>query len=113
MPDLSIGFAALFGASVILFGAAYALLFAWGRLKGVKIVEGLSYVAFVLLVGSVYGLGESLHLAGKWQLLLFLLMLGYLLAPHGIWHLCVGTHADAHADRESEDPSIQQANAGR
>lgn len=27
-----------------------------------------------------------------WALLVALMLLGYLLAPHGIWHLCVGTH---------------------
>jgi len=30
------------------------------------------------------------------------MLLGYLLAPHAIWHLCVGTHAQAHAGEESE-----------
>jgi len=32
--------------------------------------------------------------------LLVAMLVGYLLAPHGIWHLCEGTHAHPGKDPE-------------
>jgi hypothetical protein len=33
-----------------------------------------------------------------WSVIVMLMLVGYLVAPHGIWHLCVHTHADEHED---------------
>jgi hypothetical protein len=47
-------------------------------------------------------LANSLHLSGHWLILVLLMLIGYLLAPHGIWRLCVGTHADAGHSHQGE-----------
>lgn len=79
-------------ALVIVFGALYALLFAWSRVKQIKPLMPWAYAAYGLLVASVLVLASATHLNGYWQTLVALMLFGYLLAPHGIWHLCVGTH---------------------
>jgi hypothetical protein len=33
----------------------------------------------------------------SWRVLVCLLLVGYLLAPQGVWHLCQATHAAAEA----------------
>jgi hypothetical protein len=89
-------FAAFFsGAMVVLSGALYALLFAWSRVHGPARMMVLAYAAYGLLVVSVVVLSHALHLSGFWRIMVATLLVGYLLAPHGIWHLCVGTHPDA------------------
>lgn len=89
-------FAAFFSAAmVVLSGALCALLFAWSRVHGPARVMVLAYAAYGLLVVSVLVLSDALHLGGFWRIVVATMLIGYLLAPHGIWHLCVGTHADA------------------
>jgi len=66
-------------ASVILFGAIYALTFAWSRLKNRPRLMPLAYAAYLGLFAAV---------------IVLLMLAGYLVAPHAIWHLCVGTHAE-------------------
>jgi hypothetical protein len=89
-------FAAFFsGAMVVLSGALYALLFAWSRIHGPARMMVLAYAAYALLVVSVVVLSDALHLGGFWWIVAATMLIGYLLAPHGIWHLCAGTHADA------------------
>lgn len=90
--------AAMAGAMVILFGAFYALAFAWSRTHGRPRLVIWAYVAYVLLVAASLVLARSLNLDGFWQWVIGVMLLGYLLAPHAIWHLCVGTHAEAHDD---------------
>ena len=88
-------------ASVILFGASYALLFAWSRVKSRPRLMMLAYAAYAGLVFSVITLAFAAHLfnSGFWIFIVLLMLVGYLLAPHAIWHLCVGTHADEHTDQ--------------
>jgi len=87
----------LSAASVILFGASYALLFAWARLKAHPRLMYLAYAAFLGLVAAVLTLAFAANLFnnGFWTFIVLLMLAGYFAAPHAIWHLCVGTHADA------------------
>jgi len=94
--DLDDFFIAFFSAAmVILMGAAYALCFAFAKIQKRKLLEVSAYLSYGLLAISVFFLSEALNLKGYWQVLVWLMLAGYLLAPHGIWHLCQGTHADS------------------
>jgi len=83
-------------AAVILFGAAYALLFAWSRVKARPRLLLLAYAAYAGLVASVLTLAFAANLFNNayWTFIVLLMLVGYLVAPHAIWHLCLGTHAD-------------------
>ncbi len=87
-------------AMVILCGALYALLFAYARVKQRPRLMPLAYVAYLGLVAFVVvlALAANLFATPFWTFIVALMLLGYLLAPHGIWHLCVGTHVHEHAD---------------
>lgn len=94
-------------ASVIVFGAVYALLFAYSRIKKVPRIMPLAYAAYAVLFVSVIELANVAHLFGSlfWLCVVILMLAGYLLAPHAIWNLCVGTHAateDASIDHVSQ-----------
>jgi hypothetical protein len=92
-------------AMVILAGALYAMLFAWSRLHKQPRLMPLAYGAYAILFVSVLALAHATNLNGYWQILVGVLLVGYLLAPHGMWHLCVGTHGAEHeGDRGSTDP---------
>ena len=80
------------GALVVLFGALYALAFALGRLNDSQTLTRVAYGFFVLLAVAALILADALHLTGWWQLITVTILAGYLLAPHGIWKLCAGTH---------------------
>lgn len=92
-------------AMVILSGALYALLFAYSRVKQRPRLMPLAYAAYLGLVASVVvlALTANLFATGFWAFLVVLMLVGYLLAPHAIWHLCVGTHA--HESRAFQPPS--------
>jgi hypothetical protein len=79
-------------ALVILLGAAYAGLFALARLRGDRRLHALALVAYAGLAGAVALLGVSLGLDGAWRILVALMLIGYLIAPRAIWHLCTRTH---------------------
>jgi uncharacterized membrane protein len=83
-------------ASVILFGALFALLFAWSRVRGRPRLMPLAYAAYLGLAVSVIVLGNAANLFNSnfWTFIVLLMLVGYLVAPHAIWHLCVGTHAE-------------------
>lgn len=85
-------------AMVIMTGALYALLFAYARVKSRPRLMPLAYLAYAGLVGAVVALGLAANLFASafWTFIVVLMLVGYLLAPHAIWHLCVGTHADEH-----------------
>ena len=88
-------------ASVIIFGALYALLFAYSRMKNVPRVMLLAYAAYAALFVSVMVLASVANLFGSpfWQFIVFLMLVGYLLAPRFIFQLCVATHEeDSHDD---------------
>lgn len=83
-------------ASVIIFGALYALLFAYSRIKNVPRVMLLAYAAYAALFISVMVLASVANLFGSpfWQFIVFLMLVGYLIAPRFIFQLCVATHED-------------------
>lgn len=89
-------------ASVIIFGALYALLFAYSRIKNVPRIMLLAYAAYAALFISVMVLASVANLFGSpfWQFIVFLMLLGYLLAPRFIFQLCVATHEEA-SDHEA------------
>ena len=80
------------GAMVVLFGAAYALFFALGRLQNRAPFRWLAWASYAGLAVSTAGLARALNLGGYWSVLVVVMLTGYLLAPHAIWWLCVGTH---------------------
>ena len=83
-------------AMVIMTGGLYALLFAYARIKRRPALMGMAYVAYVGLVISVITLATAANLFNStfWITIVALMLIGYLAAPHAIWHLCVGTHQD-------------------
>jgi len=97
-PALLANFFTIFfsSAMVILLGALYALLFAFSRIKSERRLMPLAYFCYAGLVVSTLTLAQAANLLKQpfWFSIVLLMLLGYLLAPHGIWHLCVGTHAD-------------------
>lgn len=98
-------------ALVILCGGLYALLFAYARVKRMPRLMPLAYLAYGGLVVSALLLARAAHLfdSAFWAMVVVLMLAGYLVAPHGIWHLCVGTHGeDDHEAPESESPRLVQ-----
>lgn len=83
-------------ALVILFGASYALLFAWSRVKDRPQLLLVAYAAYAGLFFSVITLAFAANLFNNafWTFIVLLMLVGYLIAPHAIWRLCIGTHAD-------------------
>lgn len=83
-------------AMVILLGALYALLFAYARIRAMPVLMPLAYLAYAGLFVSTLFLAQAANLLSHplWATVVACMLLGYLLAPHGIWHLCVGTHAE-------------------
>lgn len=96
-------------AMVIMFGALYALLFAYARVKGLPRLMPLTYGAYAGLFVSVMVLANAANLLNHsfWTGIVVLMLVGYLLAPHGIWHLCTGTHDHGH-DSDVKDSKIFQ-----
>ena len=97
-------------ALVVMSGGAYAAMFALGRLRGSRLLLGTGYACYAALVLSSWMLASALTLEGRWQALVPLLLLGYLIAPHVIWKLCVATHAErrgSHAAGLSSDDYLE------
>lgn len=86
-------------ALVILGGALYALLFAWSRVHARPRLMPWAYAAYGVLFASVLTLMQAANMNTPFWIAIGILMLvGYLLAPHAIWHLCTATHACEHED---------------
>ncbi len=90
-------------AMVVLAGALYALLFAYARVKQRPRLMPLAYAAYLALVVSVLVLASVANLlaSGFWSFIVAVMLVGYLLAPHAVWRLCVGTHAHEPAGGKS------------
>jgi hypothetical protein len=86
--------AVMAGALVVLFGALYAVTFAFGRLYRKPSLILAAYGFFLLLAACVFVLSGALRLSGLWEILLVLLLAGYFVAPQMIWRLSLATHAD-------------------
>ncbi len=95
-------------AMVIVFGALYALLFACSRLKRIPRLMPLAYIAYGGLFVSALVLARATHLFNSpwWAAIVVLMLDGYLLAPHAIWHLCTGTHP---AETECEATGVNDS----
>ena len=81
-------------ALVILSGASYAGLYAWAKLRGNPRLLLWAYASYAVLAGATFLLARATHLNGQWQVLVGLMLTGYLLTPLGIWKLCVASHGD-------------------
>ena len=90
-------------AMVIMLGALYALLFAFSRLRGDTRLMPLAYLSYAGLLISTLFLADAANLLKHpfWIIIVAFMLVGYLLAPHAIWHLCVGTHATEHDEAET------------
>ncbi len=98
--------ATMAGAMVVMFGAIYAFLFAWSKLRQRRALMPLAYLAYFCLAVAVVVLAQALHLTGFWSLIVAVMLLGYLLAPHAIWHLCVRTHEVTEHNEKSIDGGL-------
>ena len=86
-------------AMVIMFGAMYALLFAYSRVKQRSDLMPWAYLGYIGLVVSVWVLADAAHLNTPfWGTVVALMLIGYFAAPHGIYRLCVDTHNDTHSE---------------
>ena len=92
--------AAMAGAMVVMFGAAYAFAFAMAKLNNKRSLMGVAYGTYVGLVISVFVLAYALNLNGRWWAVTITMLVGYLLAPQAIWKLSVGTHEDSDAENK-------------
>lgn len=93
-------------ASVIIFGALYALLFAYSKIKNVPSYMAMAYAAYAALFVSVIVLASAANLFGNlfWVSIVLLMLVGYLLAPRFILYLCIVTHESfPHADAAVEN----------
>jgi hypothetical protein len=84
--------AAMAGAMVVMFGAAYAFAFALAKLNKNGWLTLVAYGFFAGLTISVLVLAKSLNMSGFWIIVAVTMLVGYLLAPQAIWKLSVGTH---------------------
>ena len=85
---------ALAGAAIVLAGGLYAVLLAYGRVRGSRLLIWCADAAFGALVLGAVGLAFSLRLNGLWIALPVALLIGYRFAPAAIWRLSVATRAD-------------------
>ncbi|MFZ5482600.1 MAG: hypothetical protein ACOZB0_00075 [Pseudomonadota bacterium] len=105
-------FAVFFSAAmVIVAGGLYALLFAYARLRSAPRLMPLAYTAYAVLFVAVMVLADVAHLFNNtfWTFIVVLMVVGYLIAPHAIWHLCVRTHEAEHEDEAASDKVFQQS----
>ncbi|MEE9395875.1 MAG: hypothetical protein V3V31_02565 [Methylococcales bacterium] len=79
-------------ALIILAGASYALLFAWSKVNPNNRIKVFAYLSYVVLLAAVYRLTLAANLTGYWQILSYVMVIGYFFAPIGIWYLCDKTH---------------------
>lgn len=98
-------------AMVIVCGGLYALLFAYARLKNAPRLMPMAYLAYIGLFVSAMFLADAANLFNNpfWTAIIVLMVLGYLVAPHGIWHLCVRTHEA----EEAEEAGLAQGDPAR
>lgn len=88
--------AAMAGALVVVFGAIHAFFLAFGKLRASRRCIRLSWVAYAAFMIATIILARTLNFSGFWFLVMVVMLLGYLFAPYGIWHLSVATHGKDH-----------------
>jgi len=79
-------------ALIIMAGASYALLFTWSKVNSRLIIKLSAYLSYLILLVSVYQLTLAANLVGYWQIISYLMVVGYFFAPMAIWYLCKKTH---------------------
>ncbi len=84
--------AAMAGAMIVMFGALYAFVFAWARLRQRPYLMPVAYAFYACLTAAALILARAFHFSDFWFTIILVMLAGYLLAPHAIWHLCVATH---------------------
>ena len=94
-----IAVAALSAGGIVLFGAAYAICLALGRLKGLRVLRPLSYVAYLALAAMTLLFAWAMNLTGAWAILTVVLLVGYFVAPRAIWRLSVATHESSDEEK--------------
>ena len=84
----------LTSALTLLFGAVYALLFTFAKIKGNKNYFYAAYFSYVALSICIFSLAFCANLVKQpfWIFVVGLMMIGYFFAPQAIWKLCVATH---------------------
>ena len=92
MPKEDLLLGALSGALIVVSGACYALLFAFGKLRRSSVLLSGAYLSYGALIIFSLLLLHALDLEGLWTGVVIVMLAGYFLAPKGVWHLCVGTH---------------------
>ena len=100
------------GAMVVFSGALYAVVLSIGKTIGNPTLVRLSYLFYGVLTVSVLVLARTLEFSGVWNWVAATMLVGYLLAPHGIWALCVGTHLSAHESGDNS-PNIKSSDLTR
>ena len=81
-------------AMIILSGAVYAGLFAWGKIKSSRNFCLGAWIAYAVLLVCVAEFSTINHFTGYWLLLSLTMAIGYGFMPHFIWRLCLATHAN-------------------
>jgi len=82
-------------ALIIMAGASYALLFTWSKVNSRLIIKLSAYLSYLVLLVSVYQLSVAANLVGYWQIISYVMVVGYFFAPIAIWHLCHKTHENS------------------
>ena len=80
-------------AGVILFGAAYAILYAWAEIRQSAGIRQLSHLAYASLLPCIAALAWFAHFQGVWILLAAVMAIGYFWAPRFLMKLCRSTHS--------------------
>jgi len=93
-----IALAALSAGGIVMFGAAYAVCLALGRLKSLSILRSLAYFAYLAMVAVTGLFAWAMNLTGWWAVLTIVLLVGYFVAPRAIWRLSVATHESSESD---------------
>ena len=83
---------------IVMFSALYAFAFAWARLRQRPYLMPVAYAFYACLTAAALILARAFHFSEFWFSIVFIMLAGYLLAPHAIWRLCL-------ASKEPDKPS--------
>jgi len=95
MGPLDLFLSAFAGAMIVVSGGLYALLLAFARLRNSKRLAYAAVSAYFALVVFVFLLADRLALARGWNVVIVVMLAGYLTAPHAIWFLTHATHGES------------------
>ena len=84
--------AVIAGVLIVLFSALYAFVFAWARLRQRPYLMPVAYAFYACLTAAALILARAFHFSDFWFSIVLLMLVGYLLSPHAIWHLCMATN---------------------